>query len=211
MGITSRLLERCRSQQARLHALRASVMRRTNHCARAHVKWHVHQRAGTTPAVARTVPQAPASRPTSDCRRPRCSSPAPIGSHGARARHDPGACAGTLAGGAVRAHEALWRVPGARCTAAERACPRSRTVVVTARRGRPLPPRGRLSSRQARVASRQGWGVCLRACLPPPSHPARPLRGCAGSSWSSHIRHRGSREPAMLLTHRDLTTKRSQN
>ena len=189
-GITSRLLERWGSQQARLHALRASVMRRTHHCARAHVKWHVHQRAGTTPAGARPVPKAPASRPTSDCRRTRCSSPAPIGSHGARARHDTGACAGTLAGGALRAHEALWRVPGARCTAAERACTRSRTVVFHASRGLPLPPRGRLSSRQARVASRQGCGVCLRAFLTTPSHPAWHLRGCAGSSWSSNILHR---------------------
>ena len=30
-------------------------MRRTHHCARAHVKWHVHQRAGTTPAVAQGI------------------------------------------------------------------------------------------------------------------------------------------------------------
>src|SRR5215472_15719502 len=65
-GITSRLPERGVPQQARLHALRASVMRRTNQCSRAHVKVYVHTLAFTTQEVARTVPKEHSSLHKSD-------------------------------------------------------------------------------------------------------------------------------------------------
>src|SRR6516165_4849316 len=95
-GITSRLPERCGPQQARLNALLASVMRRTNQCSLAQVKVHVHKLACTTQEVARTVPKEHPSLRTSDLRRTSCISPAQIGSHGARASHDTCACSCAL-------------------------------------------------------------------------------------------------------------------
>ena len=68
-GITSRWPERGVPPQARLHALLASVRRRTHPGARAHVKVHVHPLAFTTHEVARTVPKADPSLRQSDVRR----------------------------------------------------------------------------------------------------------------------------------------------
>src|SRR5215468_850348 len=95
-GITSRLPERCVPHQARLHALLASVMRRTHQCARAQVKVHVHKLACTTQEVARTVPKENPSLRQSDVRRTSACSAAQLQvsraqarSHHARVRFAP--------------------------------------------------------------------------------------------------------------------------
>src|SRR5262245_8920732 len=125
-GIPSRLPERCVPQQARLHARLTSVRRRTNPCARAHVKVYVHKRACTAQEVARTVPQEHATLRQSDVRRTSCISSAHIGSHGARASHDTCTCSCLLAGGDFCTQEARWCVSRASFTASD--CERTRPI-----------------------------------------------------------------------------------
>jgi len=81
-------------------------------------KLHVRKLVLTVQGAGLHLQQENPSLRQSDVRRTRCISPAHIGSHGARASHDTGACSGSLAGGECRAQEALWRVPGASFTAA---------------------------------------------------------------------------------------------